>query len=397
VANNDVRGFDADNHYYEALDAFTRHIEPRYAKRCMQWATINGKLRLLVGGKINRFLANPTFDRLAEPGSLEEFFRGRNDSGKSMVELFGELKPPRAAYHDRDARLSTMDEQRLDGALFFPTLGVGMEQALRDDIPALTAAFRAFNRWLEDDWGFHYQDRIFAAPYLTLADVDNAVAELRRALDGGARIVDMQAGPILTERGWKSPADPVFAPFWSLLNESQITLAYHAGDNAYADLLLLWGEKAGLEAHRIPLMRSLFSANGVPDMMAALLSGGIFQSYPNVRVAVIETGADWVAPLFKSLKKSYGQQPRAWAADPIETFRQHIWVAPYYENDLNQVKEYLGIDRILFGSDWPHTEGLSDPLDYLKDIERAGLSTSDRDKIIRHNGASLVQPAAEVL
>jgi len=397
VTDNDVRGFDADNHYYEALDAFTRHIEPRYAKRCMQWATINGKLRLLVGGKINRFLANPTFDQLAEPGSLEEFFRGRNDGGKSVVELFGELKPPRAAYRDRDARLTTMDEQHLDGALLFPTLGVGIEQALRDDIPALTAAFRAFNRWLEDDWGFHYQDRIFAAPYLTLADVDNAVAELRWALDRGARIVDMQAGPILTERGWKPPADPMFAPFWSLLNESQITLAYHAGDNAYTDLLPLWGEKAELEGHRFPLMRSLLSANGVPDTMAALLSGGIFQRYPNVRIAVIETGADWVAPLFKRLEKSFGQAPQSWAADPIETFRKHIWVAPYYENDLNQVKEYLGIDRILFGSDWPHTEGLSEPLDYLKDIERAGLSDQERDKIIHHNGASLVQPAADVL
>jgi predicted TIM-barrel fold metal-dependent hydrolase len=397
VTDDEIRGFDADNHYYEATDAFTRHIEPSYAKRCMQWASIDGKLRLLVGGKVNRFLANPTFDRLAAPGSLENFFRGRNEGGKSVVELFGELKPPDAAYRDRDARLATMDAQRLDGALFFPTLGVGMEQALRHDIPALAAAFRAFNRWLYDDWGFAYRDRIFAAPYLTLADPDNAVAELTFALEHGARIVDMQAGPIRTERGWKAPADPMFAPFWSLLNESQITLAYHAGDTAYTDLLARWGETGETEAHRIPLMRSLISANGVPDTMAALLSGGIFQRYPNVRVAVIETGADWVGPLFKSLKKSYGQQPQAWGADPIETFRRHVWVAPYYENDLKTVKDHLGIDRILFGSDWPHTEGLSDPLDYIKDIERAGLSDAERDKIIRHNGASLVRPAAEVL
>ncbi|MSZ99453.1 MAG: amidohydrolase, partial [Actinobacteria bacterium] len=42
--------FDADNHYYEAEDAFTRHIEPSMAKRCMQWAEIDGRKRLLVGG-----------------------------------------------------------------------------------------------------------------------------------------------------------------------------------------------------------------------------------------------------------------------------------------------------------------------------------------------------------
>lgn len=397
MINEGIRGFDADNHYYEAMDAFTRHIEPTYAKRCMQWANIGGKSRLLVGGKINRFIPNPTFDKLAEPGSLEEYFRGKNEGGDSTVELFGELKPPRPAYSDRDARLATMDEQRLDGVLLFPTLGVGMEQALRTDIPALTAAFRAFNQWLRDDWGHAYLDRIFAAAYITLADPDNAVAELRVALDNGARVIDMQAGPILTERGWKAPADPMFDSFWSLLNESQITLAYHAADSAYHDLLPMWGESSELEAHRNPLMRSVLSANAVPDMMAALLSGGIFERYPNVRVAVIETGADWVGPLFKRLKKSYGQQPKAWVSDPIETFRRHFWVAPFYEEDLNEVKELVGIDRILFGSDWPHTEGLSEPLDYVKDIERAGLPEGERDKILRHNGASLVRPAVEVL
>ena len=47
--------FDADNHYYEALDAFTRHLDPAMRKRGMQWATIDGKQRLLVGGQVNIF------------------------------------------------------------------------------------------------------------------------------------------------------------------------------------------------------------------------------------------------------------------------------------------------------------------------------------------------------
>ena len=68
MANLGFSVFDCDNHYYEALDAFTRHIEPAYAKRAMQWATVNGKQRLLVGGKINRFIPNPTFDPVSKPG-----------------------------------------------------------------------------------------------------------------------------------------------------------------------------------------------------------------------------------------------------------------------------------------------------------------------------------------
>ncbi len=51
--------FDADNHYYEATDAFIRHIDPAMKKRCMQWADIDGKQRLLVAGKVNRFIPNP--------------------------------------------------------------------------------------------------------------------------------------------------------------------------------------------------------------------------------------------------------------------------------------------------------------------------------------------------
>ena len=118
----ELRGFDADNHYYEALDAFTRHIEPEFAKRCMQWATIDGKTRLLVGGKISRFLANPTFHKLSAPGSLEDYFRGQErKAGASVVELFGELEPmspgvPATA----TSRLGVMDEQRSRRRLLLP-------------------------------------------------------------------------------------------------------------------------------------------------------------------------------------------------------------------------------------------------------------------------------------
>src|ERR1700684_2312703 len=70
--------FDADNHYYEATDAYIRHMDKAMAKRAMQWAEINGRQRLLVGGKLNKFIPNPVFDPVAKPGSLDEYFRGKN-------------------------------------------------------------------------------------------------------------------------------------------------------------------------------------------------------------------------------------------------------------------------------------------------------------------------------
>ena len=102
----DFTFFDCDNHYYEALDAFTRHIEPEYRKRAIQWAQLDDKQRLLVGGKVNRFIPNPTFDPVAKPGAMDEYFRGRNPKNSDMNALFGELEPTPAAYRDRDARLA---------------------------------------------------------------------------------------------------------------------------------------------------------------------------------------------------------------------------------------------------------------------------------------------------
>ena len=83
MSHVEFEAFDCDNHYYEALDAFTRHLEPEFAKRTMQWAEIDGKQRLLVGGRINRFIPNPTFDPVSKPGALDEYFRGRNPRART--------------------------------------------------------------------------------------------------------------------------------------------------------------------------------------------------------------------------------------------------------------------------------------------------------------------------
>jgi hypothetical protein len=169
--------FDADNHYYETRDAFTRYIDPALRKRAVQWATIDGKERLLVGGRVNRFIPNPTFEHVSRPGALSEYFRAKAGVG-DMRSAFGELEPisSRPEYRDRNARLSLMDQQGLEACIMLPTIGVGMEAALEHDQEACTAVFTAFNRWLDEDWGFHFGDRIYATPYVSLIDLDWAVS-----------------------------------------------------------------------------------------------------------------------------------------------------------------------------------------------------------------------------
>jgi predicted TIM-barrel fold metal-dependent hydrolase len=326
---------------------------------------------------------------LSAPGSLEQYFRGRNPKGDSVKDLFGELLPCDPAYRDREIRLKTMDSLNTEGALFFPTLAVGMEQALSDDLPAAQAAFRAFNRWMDEDWGFAYEDRIFATPYIVLSDVDNAVAELEWVLDRDARVVLVGTGPVRTDEGMKSPADPRFDPFWARVEESGVTIAYHGGANAYYDLITMWGEKSEMEAHKFEPLRQALSHDAVADTFAALILHGLMDRFPNIRFATVETGANWVRPLLKRLSKIYGQTPSMFTNNPVEQFKKNVWVSPFYEDDLDLLRNTLGADRLMMGSDWPHTEGMADPFTFITDLTEAGFSADEQQLIMYDNCKSL--------
>ncbi len=385
--------FDADNHYYEALDAFTRHLDPAMRKRGMQWATIDGKQRLLVGGQVNRFIPNPTFDPVSKPGALSEYFRAKSGVG-DMRAAFGDLDPmdERPEYRNRDARLELMDEQGLEACLMLPTLGVGMETALEHDPAALKASFRAFNRWLDEDWGFNYQDRIYAAPYVTLLDVDWAIEELEYALEQDARVILMRPGSVYGAERRRSPGDPAHDEFWARLNEAGVTLVVHGGDSGYAPYEQLWGLTGETEAFRHPPLKRLLSASPIHDMVASLLADKLFERFANLRVATIETGSGWVKPLLKRLQKVKTQVPGEFKEDPHDLFMEHVWVSPFFEDDVMGLIDVVGPDRVVFGSDYPHAEGLADPTSFIKEID--GVSDADAQKIMHDNARFLVTPRA---
>jgi predicted TIM-barrel fold metal-dependent hydrolase len=392
MGRTDFAAFDADNHYYEATDAFTRHLGPRFKKRGIQWAEIDGRQRLLVGGAICRFIPNPTFDPIARPGSLDLYFRGKRPSG-DIREAFGDLErmADHPEYRNRDARLKVMDSQGLDGAFLFPTLGVGIEEALLPDIDAVQASFTAFNRWLEDDWGYAYQDRLFAAPMLSLTDPAKAEAEAARVIEAGARIVCLRGAPIRTAEGGRSPGAEEYDRFWSLIEEAGITVGYHSGDSGYGRYADDWGAGGEMEAFRYDPFRTLVMTDRpMLETLGAFIIHGVFHRHPGLRIATIENGSAWVPELFRRLRKFYKQVPDAFGEDPIETFRRHVWVAPFYEDDIRGLADSIGIDHVLFGSDWPHAEGLADPTDFVDDLD--GFDAEEIRTIMRDNGRALATP-----
>ena len=379
--------FDADNHYYEAIDAFTRHLDPKLGPRVVQWATINGRQYHVIGGRVSHAVVNPTFDPIAKAGAMHDFFRG-NPDGKSPLEFLREREPIRAEYRDRDARLAVMDEFGLEKIWMFPTLGILYEELLKDDPEGVGIMFEAFNRWLQDDWGCNYQDRIFAAPYISLADVDAACRELERALDNDARVVVMRPAAPVTAHGQRPPADPMFDPFWARVNESGVTVVAHAGDSGYSSQgYAKDGFGATFEGAGRPSVKVLAIERAIYDFLLSLVFDELFVRFPNVRVASVENGSEYLPDLFKKLASTNRKLPGFFREDPVEIFRRNVWVNPFWEDDPYEVVDLMGPERVIFGSDWPHIEGMPKPLDYVTELKE--LDDDPRRLIMRDNALEL--------
>lgn len=383
----DDRPFDADNHYYEALDAFTRHLDPAWGPRTLQWAEIGGRQYHVLAGRVSRAVVNPTFDPVASPGVLKDYFRG-NPNGDNPLELLRARDRIKDEYRDRDARLATMDAHGLSRVWMFPTLGMVYEEELRHDPEAVTVLFTAFNRWVEEDWGFAYRDRLFAAPYLTLADLDWACAELEWALDRGARTIVMRPAAPTTASGRRPPTDPTFDPFWARVNEAGITVVVHAGDSGYTSHgYATDGFTSNFNSGVPQPIKMLQLERPIEDFLSALVADQLFHRFPNLRVASVENGSGFLRGLFHRLD-ALGHKMAGWfPEDPVETFRRHIWINPFWEDDVHELLDLMGPERVIFGSDWPHIEGMPEPLDYLEEL--TGLEQKVVDLVVRDNVASL--------
>jgi predicted TIM-barrel fold metal-dependent hydrolase len=388
--------FDADNHYYEAIDAFTRYLDPALGRRIIQWAEIDGRKYHVIAGKVNHGVVNPTFDPIARAGAMSEYFRG-NPSGRQPMEFLREREPIRPEYRDRDARLQVMDEQGVDKIWLFPTLGMLYEQAMKHDPEGVGIMFDAFNRWMQEDWGFAHDDRIFAAPYISLADVDAAIRQLDFALEHGARVICMRPAAPTTVFGPRTPGHDDFDAFWSRVNEAGIVVVAHAGDSGYS--LNGYGReefasgfggepggKPGQKQRRPgrPSVAFVQFERAIYDFLASLVLDDFFGRYPNIRVASVENGAEFLPDIFRKLRSAAKKMPGLFAEDPVETFRRHIWVNPFWEDDVNEVVECMGADRVLFGSDWPHIEGMPMPLDYVVELKELD---HDAHRLILHDNA----------
>ena len=224
-------------------------------------------------------------------------------------------------------------------------------------------------------------------------DVDGAVAELERVLGRGARVICLRPGPVHTARGTTSPFTEAFDPFWARVAEAGITAAFHGGDSGYSAHVDAWEPDTEAKAFfATPLYRAITSNRAISETMLALLCHRTLERHPRLRIASIENGASWVSHLCKLVQKAAAMSPGWFGSPPIELFRRQVWVSPFWEDDPVASVEMLGAERTLFGSDWPHTEGLADPASYRDQLR--GLPEDAIDRVMGANARALTRPAA---
>jgi predicted TIM-barrel fold metal-dependent hydrolase len=381
------RLFDADHHYYEPENCFSDYIEPRYRGRALRLERMPDGSRQLFYGDAPLATDGTTFaaETCVTPGALREVLR--NQKG-GIPDAHAGREKMRAEFLERGPRLARLDAQGVEAALLFPSFGVMIEYWMRRDVELLYANFDAFNRWLDETWGFAHAGRIFAAPVISLVDRERAVAQLDTVLARGARVIALLPGPA----GRRSPADPHFDAFWARANEAKLLVAYHIGDSGYMDRYSVdWGEEANPPTFRRSSFQwvSFFGDRPIIDTLAALVLHNLFGRFPDVRVASVENGSIWLDYLMKVLDKMKnmgrgGPWPGGYfRGRPSDVLRQHLWISPYHEEDIGALMDRLGPGQVLLGSDYPHAEGLAEPVEFAAPL--AGRPPAEIRGVMRDN------------
>jgi len=368
--------FDADHHLYETKEAFTQFLPEKY-QHAIKYVEINGRTKIVVRGTISEYIPNPTFDVIARPGAHEDFYKNGNPKGLSMRELTGKpIKCP-PAYREPIARLKEMDEQGVDRALMFPTLASLLEERLRDDPELIHAVIHALNQWLHETWSFNYENRIFTVPVISLPIVSEAIKELEWVLERGARSILIRPAPVPGFRHSRSFAYPEFDPFWKLVEESGVVVSMHSSDSGYARYQADWTGPSEMLPFKFDAFRMMsVLKRPIEDSCSALVCHGLLTRFPKLKIAMIENGGSWVPHFLEQLKDVYKKMPQAFEEDPIAAFKRNIYVSPFFEDNLTQLIDAIGADHMLFGSDYPHPEGLADPCTYVHHLPK-GLSDQE--------------------
>ena len=361
--------FDIDHHLYETEDCFTRYLSSEL-RGMFRYVQVNGRTKIVVRGMLSDYIPNPTFDRVAAPGAHEKFFAGENTEGLTLREMQGKAIDAPAATRNPEDRVAELDRQGVRECLNYPTLASLVEHSSAEDPELTLAIIHALNQWMLEHWQFAYQDRVFSTPVINCSEVDGARRELEYILENGAKVALIKPAPVKGVHGWRSPALPEFDPFWADVESSGLPIVLHASQPPLDEYVNKWEPPNTKNFMAMSSFRWLVLGHReISDMIGSLICHGTLTRFPKLRIASVENGSSWIHPLFHDLHDLTKKMPQNFPEDPLDVFRRNIWVSPFWEGSVADVVDTVGWDKVMFGSDYPHPEGLPEPKGYWKYAE----------------------------
>jgi len=354
---------DADTHLLESrslwadhLDRSERDLAVRIVDDDLGWAW------LTTGDGRRIHLAE-----VHTPGDIVSMGAGRERQRRGL--------PPQQRYddalpahdHDPAARVVRMQEQGVDEAVVFPNFGLFWVRTLEDQPAAQLANMRAWNRWAVQGVRPAGGGRLHPVGHASLRDPEWLERELGALAAGGVTAAMVPIGPV----DGRPLADRSLDRCWAAFEDHDVAVVFHISDAArpFDDA---W---YAADANPIePLLMSTFIS--VTPMLALtdMAVGGVFERHPRLRVGLVEFTSGWLVGFMRMVDVTYrfhadynGLATRL-PEPPSAYLRRQVRAATFGFEQPLQLTEQIG-DMFMFGSDYPHAEGLARP---LEDFVRAG-------------------------
>lgn len=195
----------------------------------------------------------------------------------------------------------------------------------------------------------------------------------------------MRPGPVANLRGPCSPFLPEFDPFWARVEEAGVAVALHASDSGYQDYLNTWEGASGEYVAFRPNTFAYVADGGrtIQDTFASAICHGMLDRFPGVHLLSVENGGQWVHSLAKNLELAWKKMPQEFPTHPVEVLRRNVWINPFWEESVSGVIDLMGPEHVCFGSDFPHPEGLAEPLTFVDQLD--GVAPSDIERVMSAN------------
>jgi predicted TIM-barrel fold metal-dependent hydrolase len=372
--------FDADNHLYENRDAMTKFLPSEFSG-VIKYVEVDGRTKLAIRDKITNYIPNPTFAKVAVPGgSGFDVTKGGAGFGTGNLHGRGRLvaMPGVDAFFDPEPRLELMKEMGIDRTLLWPTLASAVEERLADHPDAACAVVHALNEWMYEHWTYNYSDALYTTPIISLAILDRAMEELEYVHERGAKVFLIRVAPVPTWAGRRSFALPEFNPFWERVQELDLIVGMHSGDAGYGRYINEWegfgDSEMSIDRHARraePAFLALASEkDNLVDAMASIIGHGLATRFPRLKFMPVEYSSKWIRPFYNKLERIYESSAVLFDESPVEVFKRNVWVHAFHDPDPKGLIDLgIPVDHIMFGSDFPHPEGMADPLAYSEVVK----------------------------